>query len=319
MLKSFSLDINKKLRSAIEMTAENRYDLIPAVFSPMSPDGEINLSAIESYAEYLDKNGMSKVFINGSTGESLSLTVDERKRIAEVWSRAASSKMKIIVHVGHNCLPVAKELARHTQKLNANYISAMAPNFFKPANIDHLIDFLKEIAAEAPDIPFYFYYMPAMSNQYLDMLEFVEKAQDRIPTFAGVKYTYENLLEYRNCIVHWGNKLDFLYGRDELLIHGLIAGANGSIGSNYNFIGPLYLKLVKAFRSGDMEQARLLADKTAALAGIVLSYGLLPVGKVYMKKLGVNCGNVRSPLQPISKNKFREFLNAVAELELDKL
>ncbi len=301
------------------MTTERKYDLIPAVFTPMSSDGEVDLSIIESYSNYLYKSGMSKVFINGSTGESLSLTVDERKQIAEEWSRVASSKMKIIVHVGHNCLPAAKELAGHARHLNIHYISAMSPIFFKPAHVDHLIDFLKEIAAEAPEIPFYFYYMPAMSNQYLDMVEFVEKAVDRIPTFAGVKYTYEDLLEYRNCIVKYGKTLDFLYGRDELLIHGLIAGANGSIGSNYNFIGPIYLKLVNAFRSGDIEYARLLADKTAALAGIIVSHGLLPVGKAYMNELGIDCGNVRSPLQPISKDKFSKFLDAVSKLELDKL
>lgn len=301
------------------MKEKKEYDLIPAVFTPMMANGNINLSVIETYATYLYDGGMRKVFVNGSTGESLSLTVEERKKNAEEWVKVASSKMKIIVHVGHNCLIYAKELAGHARQLNVSFISAMAPNFFKPANTDDLIDFLREIAAEAPEIPFYFYYMPSMSNQYLNMTEFIEKAIERIPTFAGVKYTYENLLEYRNCILNWGNKLDFLYGRDELLIHGLIAGANGSIGSNYNFIGPIYLKLVNAFRSGDIEYARLLADKTAALAGIIVSYGLLPVGKAYMNELGVDCGNVRSPLQPISNNKFREFLDAVSKLEINKL
>jgi N-acetylneuraminate lyase len=144
------------------MNTTPKYELIPAVFSPIASDGDIDLSVIESYANYLYENGMSKVFVNGSTGESLSLTVEERKRITEEWILTIPSDMKIIVHVGHNCLPAAKELAGHAQQFNAHYISAMAPNFFKPANSDHLIDFLKEIAAEAPNIPFYFYYMPAM-------------------------------------------------------------------------------------------------------------------------------------------------------------
>ena len=89
----------------------------------MSADGNINLSTLKSYAKHLMDNDMSSVFINGSTGEGISLSIDERKQIAEEWTRIAPRNMKIINHVGHNSLPEAKVLAKHAQQFGANTAS----------------------------------------------------------------------------------------------------------------------------------------------------------------------------------------------------
>ncbi|MBN2012786.1 dihydrodipicolinate synthase family protein [candidate division KSB1 bacterium] len=301
------------------MTIEKSFNLIPAVFTPMSPNGDINLSVIKSYAQHLYKNGMSTIFVNGTTGESLFLTVEERRLIMEEWSRVSPPEMQFITHVGHNCIKSAKELAKHAQQLNVHAISAMTPIFLKPATDDDLIDFLLEIAMEAPDTPFYFYYIPSMSHYYLNMLEFLEKAIKRIPTLVGVKYTSEDLMEYRKCVVKFGDKLNILFGRDELLLHGLMLGAKGAVGTNYNFIGPLFLKIVAAYQAGQIEKARLIADKTTAFANIFVSSGFLSIGKPYMNEFGVDCGTVRLPLKTISDERYNKFLQDIAALELDKI
>jgi N-acetylneuraminate lyase len=301
------------------MTSEKGFNLIPAVFTPMSSDGNINPSIVEPYANYLYDRGMSTVFINGTTGESLSLTIEERKRMTDVWVNTASDNMQIIDQVGHNCLPAAKELARHARQQNVSAISVMTPIFLKPVTIDDLIDFLKEIASEAPDTPFYFYYIPSMSHFYFNMSEFLEKAVERIPTFAGVKYTHEDLLEFRRCTEKWNDKITLLFGRDELLLHGLVAGARGSVGTNYNIIGPSFLKLVNLFQSDQMEQAQLLADKTTAFTKLVLKFGLLSIGKMYMKELGIDCGDVRLPLTPEPEDKLDQFLKEISQLGLENI
>ena len=296
-----------------------KFDLIPAVFTPMSEDGNINPAGVESYAQYLYTNGMSTVFINGSTGESLSVTVEERKRMAEEWVSVNPQNMRIINHVGHNSLPAAKELAHHAQQLKVHAISVMTPTFLKPACDDDLIDFLTEIAREAPDTPFYFYYIPSMSQLYLNIPEFLGKAVQRIPTFVGLKYTHNDLLEFRTCIVEWGEKLNLLFGRDELLIHALTAGVTGGIGTTFNFLGPLYFKLVAAFHAGQLEKAWLIADKTTAFTKLLVDFGLLSIGKTFMKELGVNCGDIRLPLTPEPEEKFDQFVKEISKLELDSI
>ena len=149
------------------------------------------------------------------------------------------------------------------------------------------------------------------------MSEFLEKAVNEIPTFAGAKYTHDDLLEYRSCSFKWSDKLNLLFGRDQLLLYGLMAGAKGGIGTTYNFIGPLILKMVESFQAGQLEQANLLSDKVGAFADVLLKYGLLSIGKTYMKELGVNCGDVRLPLTPEPAEKLELFLNEITQLDLD--
>lgn len=107
--------------------------LIAAPFTPMHEDGSLNLQTIKPYADFLmGKECVTGVFICGTTGESVSLTTDERKIIAEEWVRAVKGKLKVIVHVGGMSQPQCSELAAHAQATGADMIAAMAPSFFKP-------------------------------------------------------------------------------------------------------------------------------------------------------------------------------------------
>ncbi len=82
------------------MTMEKIIGLIDAPFTPMKPNGDINLEPIPAYAAMLAKNGLKGVFINGSSGEGYMLTTDERKQLAEAWMAAVPAGFKVIVHVG---------------------------------------------------------------------------------------------------------------------------------------------------------------------------------------------------------------------------
>ena len=103
--------------------------LIAASFTPYK-HGKINPDVITDYARGLAKNGLSGVFVNGTTGESLSLTVEERLEQAEAWLDVAPEELKVIVHVGHNSLPACQKMAAHAQEKGAWAFSAMAPTFF---------------------------------------------------------------------------------------------------------------------------------------------------------------------------------------------
>ena len=115
--------------------------LIAAPHTPMREDGRINLSAIERQAQLLVESGIRGAFICGSTGESHSLGVEERKRIAKRWVEVAGRRLVVIVHVGHNSQPEARTLAAFSQRIGADAIAAMAPCYYRPSNVDDLIDF----------------------------------------------------------------------------------------------------------------------------------------------------------------------------------
>ena len=119
--------------------------LVDAPFTPMKPNGDINLEPIPRYAAMLAKNGLVGVFINGSSGEGYMLTTDERKALAEAWMKAAPKGFKVIVHVGSCCLRESVELAKHASAIGAWGIGAMAPPFPKIGRVEELVKYCGEL------------------------------------------------------------------------------------------------------------------------------------------------------------------------------
>ena len=160
--------------------------LINAPFTPFYENGEVNFEPIEAYANMLVKNGLKGVFINGSSGEGYMLTYDERIALAEKWVSVAPEGFKVIVHVGSTVVKDSNKLARHAQEIGAFGIGAMASPFPKVGRIEELVKYCEEIASGAPQLPFYFYHIPALSGVFLPMLPLLEAVDGRIPNFAGI-------------------------------------------------------------------------------------------------------------------------------------
>ena len=209
--------------------------LIDAPFTPFKANGDVNLEPIPQYAQMLAKNGLKGVFINGSSGEGYMLTSDERMQIAEAWMKAAPEGFKVIVHVGSCCVRESRRLAEHAQKIGAWGIGAMAPPFPKVGRIEELVKYCEEIACGAPDLPFYFYHIPAFNGAFLPMVELLKAVDGRIPNFAGIKYTFESIYEYNQCRLYADGKFDMLHGQDETILPSLaMGGARGGIGGTTN-------------------------------------------------------------------------------------
>ena len=278
--------------------------LIAAPYTPFDYDGELNTSIIPVYANYLKESGAGGVFVNGTTGEGASLSTNERKSNAECWLEQRSSDFKVMVHVGHNSLKVAQDLASHAQKFDADATGAMSPNFFKPQTISSLLSFTQEIASSAADIPFFFYHIPSMTGVDFTMIDFLKKAHNKIPNLAGIKYTHNDFMDMRTCIDFLDNKYTILHGRDEVLICGLVLGIKGAIGSTYNYISPLFIKLLESFHNGNMEEANRLQMKAIEIVQILLKYGGgTRAGKAIMRMVGIDLGQPRKPVSILSRDE----------------
>ena len=272
--------------------------LIAAPFTPFHADGALNLAAIDGYARHLHGFGTAGAFICGTTGEGASLTTDERRRVAERWVAAAPSGLRVIVHVGHTSLAECRELAAHAQAIGAHGIAALAPFFFRPDGVAGLVDWCARIAAAAPDLPFYYYHMPSMTGFNVTVADFLAAAGARIPNFAGVKFTFEDLEDFGRCLRFADGRYDLLFGRDELLHSALKLGARGAVGSTYNFAAPLYRRIIAAHEAGDESGAAALQQTAVAMIQACVQAGGHPIAnfKSLMAPLGVDCGPTRPPL-----------------------
>lgn len=280
------------------------HGLVAATHTPFDATGSLDLDAISRQVEFLQANSIRTVFIGGSTGESQSLTVDERLRLARRWSEVLrGSGLQLVVHVGANCLRDAAALAEQAEGLEAAAISALAPSYFKPRTLDLLIESMASIAAAAPETPFYYYDIPQLTGLNLSVPEFLEQAGKRIPNLAGAKFSGPDLLAYQQALRTNGGRFDVPYGMDECLLAALALGAKGAVGSSYNFAAPLYWRLWEAFAAGDLESARAEQWRSVQLIGLLASFGYLGASKALLQMLGVPLGQPRLPNAALDPNQ----------------
>jgi N-acetylneuraminate lyase len=272
------------------------HGLVAATHTPFAADGDLNLSAVEAQADHLLRVGVTTAFVGGSTGECHSLTVAERRALAERWAAVANgTPLRVVIHVGANCLADARALAGQAQQLGAAAISALAPNYFKPRTLADLVDWCRAVAAAAPAVPFYFYDIPALTGVHFAMPDLLDAAAGRVPTLAGIKFTNADLMAYQLCLRSQDGRFDIPWGVDEYLLAALALGGRGAVGSSYNFAAPVYHRMIRAFHAGDLATARNEQFQAVRLIQLLSDFGYLAAAKAVMGMLGVPVGDARMP------------------------
>lgn len=298
------------------MTFEKIQGLIDAPFTPFDAEGNLNLAPIPTYAAMLQKNGLKGVFVNGSSGEGYMLTTDERKALAEAWVKAAPEGFKVIVHVGSCCVRDSRELARHAAEIGAWGIGAMAPPFPKIGRVEELVKYIEEIACGAPELPFYFYHIPAFNGAFLPMLDLLKAVDGRVKNFAGIKYTFESLYEYNQCRLYKGGKYDMLHGQDETILPCLaMGGARGGIGGTTNYNGRELTAIIDAWNRGDIEAAREHQNFSQEVINVICRYrGNIVGGKRIMKLIGLDLGPNRTPFRNVTDEEEAQMKRELEEI-----
>ncbi|XP_007480991.1 N-acetylneuraminate lyase isoform X2 [Monodelphis domestica] len=280
--------------------------LVAATLTPMTETGEINFPIISQYVDYLvNEQGVKNVFVNGSTGEGLSLSVAERRQLAEEWVTKGKDKLDhVIIHVGALSLKESQSLAQHAAEIGADGIAVIAPFFFKSMNKDGLIAFLKEVATAAPKVPFYYYHIPALTGIKIRAEELLDGIQDQIPTFQGLKFSDVDLLDFGQCVDQNSHRqFALLFGVDEQLLSGLAMGATGAIGSTYNYLGKKTNQMLEAFERQDLPLALNYQFYIQRFMNYVIKLGLgVAQTKAIMTLVsGIQMGPPRLPLQRASE------------------
>jgi len=294
--------------------------LIAAPFAPMNMQGEIVPDYITDYFSFLESNRIRAVFINGSTGEGVSLSQKERMQITEAWSGVAKGSMlKVIVLVGGTSYTECIENALHAKEAGVDSIAMMAPYYYKPSCAEQLVEFCGLVAKAVPDLPVYFYHIPVLTGCTIQMIDFLIKADPYISNLKGIKYTHEDFMDFLSCIHFKDGKYDLLWGRDENLLSALPLGTRAAVGSTFNYAAPLYYELLACFDRGDLDGARLLQQQSINMISLLPKYGGISAGKAYMKYLGFDFGITRSPNGNLSPSQYKSFLADLENLNMQHL
>ena len=298
------------------MNIQHLKGLIAAPFTPMQKDGSLNASLIPKYYEMLATSNVTGAFICGSTGEGVSLTMNEKMEITKAWAACTSDnpEFKVMLLVGGTCMADSIELAKYAQQSGIYAVSFTAPFYFKPADAGTLAACCKEIADAIPGMPFYYYHIPVLNGCNVSMIELLKAVDGKIPNFVGIKYTHEDFMDFLSCLHFQNGKYDMLWGRDENMLPALATGAKGAVGSTFNYAAPLYFDLIKAFDNNDLKKARALQQQSIDMISLLGKYGGIATGKAYMKLIGMDCGEFRLPIKNMSGDQFELFKKDTSQI-----
>ena len=178
---------------------------------------------------------------------------------------------------------------------------------------------MAEVASGAPSLPFYYYHIPSFTGVMVDMVEFLEVGRRGIPNLAGIKFSDFNVFEFQSCLQSCGAEFDALWGCDEMLLSALVVGAKGAVGSTYNVVSPLFLRIMRLFEEGNLEEAERLQYLAVRFVRVLERYAPLHTSlKAVMKMIGLDCGGVRLPQQPLPDGTVEQIAKDLEDLGLMK-
>ena len=295
--------------------------LIAAPFTPMDEKGEVRYDQISVYYDFLEKNKVVGAFINGSTGEGVSLSQKEKMKLVEAWTAKSKAKksVKVITLVGGTSYKECIENAQHAAECGVDAVALLAPYYFKPSSAKQLAEFVALVAASVPQTPVYFYHIPVLSGCYVSMYDFLQEADSMIPNLAGIKYTHEDFMDFLSCINFANGKYEMMWGRDENMLSALVLGCRSGVGSTFNYAAPLYYQLIEAFDKGDLPTARNLQQMSIDMIRLLGKYGGIATGKAYMKYVGLDMGQFRLPVKNMWVENYEKFTKDVCSLNMQEL
>ena len=279
-----------------------------APFTPMHPNGELNLALIPEYGRFLAQNGVKGAFIGGSTGEGVSMSFPEKMALINAWGDTSEPDLQKIMLVGGTSQAESILLAREADRCGFDAVAVLAPYYFKPANVDLMAQFCIGIGEAVPNLGLYFYHIPALTGANMSMIDFLTTIDGRLPNFRGIKYTHNDLMDYRRCLLFADGKYDILWGWDEIFLAAMAMGARGAVGSTFNYAAPVYYELMAAFDAGNLDRARAMQDQSIAIVKLLGKYGGISVGKAFMRAVGLECGKFRLPVANMTDAQYQDFL-----------
>jgi N-acetylneuraminate lyase len=308
---------------AFDLDAHRITSTMAAVYTPMTSTGDVDLGRIPQYAAHLAARNITNVMPAGTNGESLSLTVDERKQLAEAWGKAGIAHgVKVYMHIGAECLRDARTLAAHAATTaGVSGILAMSPVYFKPS-AETLFEFLAEIAEAAPELPFWYYHFPhqagVLQGSAYKLLELAERS-GRMPNLAGIKFTDYDLIDFRLCAQASGGKYNMLFGRDEMLLEVLPIGKHTVGASSTVNYSPTLRDVVRYYTAGDLASAERAQQANANLCSHFGSFSdeAKDVQKALMRVAGFDVGPPRLPFRDITADDEGELRASLKSL-IDK-
>lgn len=287
--------------------------VIPAFYACYDKEGNISPEGVQALTKYFVEKGVKGVYVNGSSGECIYQSVEDRKIVLENVMKAAEGKLTVIAHVACNNTKDSMELARHAESLGVDAIAAIPPIYFRLPEYA-IAQYWNDISSAAPNTDFVIYNIPQLAGVALTQGLFAEMRKN--PKVIGVKNSSMPVQDIQMFKQAAGEDYIIFNGPDEQFMSGRVIGAEGGIGGTYGVMPELFLKLDELVKACDMDIARELQYAIDEIIYKMCSahgnmYGVI---KAILKiNEGLDLGGVREPL-PSLIDSDRVIVEEAAEM-----
>lgn len=274
--------------------------IIPAFYACYDKDGNVSPEGAEALTRYFIRKGVKGVYVNGSSGECIYQSVEDKKLILEHVVQAAEGKLTIIAHVACNNTKDSMELARHAESLGVDAVAAIPPIYFRLPEYA-IAQYWNDISGAAPHTDFVIYNIPQLAGVALTPALFAEMRKN--PRVVGVKNSSMPVQDIQMFQAEAGEDYIIFNGPDEQFISGRVMGAEGAIGGTYGAMPGLFLKMDEYVKSGKIKEARQIQYAANQIIYKMCSakgnmYGVIKA--VLRINEGLELGGVRPPLPPLA-------------------
>ena len=266
-----------------------------ALLTPYTKDDKINGNSVKKIIDMNIEKGINGFYVGGSTGEGMLLTVEERKELFKYAAESNAGRGTMIAHVGTINTNHAIEMAKCAQDMGYDAISAVAP-FYYGFSYEAIKGYYNDIA-NSVDIPMIMYNFPNANGFQFNK----ERAEDMFKNkkFIGIKHTTSDLFALQQFKTMSCDPLVY-NGFDEMLVAGLSMGADGGIGSTYNFMTEKYVKMYSLFKDGNIKEAQKIQYEANEIITQLIKYGVFAAEKGILDEMGIEMGGCRKPFMQLS-------------------
>jgi len=289
--------------------------IVTALVTPFNLEGELDESALERIVEFQIAKRVHGLYPCATFGEGPTMTLEQRKRVAEIVIEKSRHHVPVVVQVGAPDASTTIELARHAEHVGADAIAVVTPYYYNPDE-KALVEYYRQVS-EKVAIPIFIYNIPYRTTVNITpdiALKIVEAA----PRVQGIKDSSRDFMQVLEYIEKLPRDFIILNGADAYILPALIMGAAGAMSAYSNAFPELYVSLYDLFKKGDYDKAREVQFKINITRRILRLHAqpfIQPV-KEAMRMRGIPAGFVRRPLRPMTEQEIDDLRSKLKKLDL---
>ena len=289
--------------------------VIPAFYACYDEKGEISPERVRALTEYFVDKKVRGVYVNGSSGECIYQSVEDRKVVLENVMKVREN-LTVINHIACNNTKDGMELAAHAESLKVDAIAAIPPIYFKLPEYA-IAQYWNDYSSVAPNTDFIIYNIPQLAGVALSRGLYAKMRENK--NVIGVKNSSMPTYDIQGFVRDGGDDYIVFNGPDEQFVSGRVIGAGAGIGGTYGAMPELFLAMNESIESGDIKRARdIQYDVNDIIEKLTSGHGNMyaMIKEVLRINEGLDIGSVRKPLVALT-DADKEIAKAAANMIVD--